>query len=79
MSASEAYLNLSASESKPRRVKIREETDMKMYYTTCVLVALAISVQSGPIPRQDEQGDAFAEVMYPYFTFRNIYKMYLQH
>ncbi|MCJ8742228.1 hypothetical protein PDJAM_G00079640 [Pangasius djambal] len=34
---------------------------MKMHYTTCFLIALVITVQSGPIPKQDEQDDAFAE------------------
>ncbi|XP_058267606.1 collagenase 3-like [Hemibagrus wyckioides] len=34
---------------------------MKMFYTSCFLIALAITVQSGPIPKQAEQDDAFAE------------------
>lgn len=40
---------------------------MKMFYTSCFLIALAITVQSGPIPKQAEQDDAFAEVMYSTF------------
>lgn len=63
-----------------KAVKIlEEETNMKMYYATCLLVALAISVQSGPIPKQDEQDDTFAEVMNLYSTFHSVHPRYLQH
>ncbi|KAI4877796.1 hypothetical protein NFI96_012650 [Prochilodus magdalenae] len=34
---------------------------MKTYYTLCILVGLVVAVHSGPIPRQPESDEAFAE------------------
>lgn len=78
MPAPEAYLNLSASVPTKALKILEEDTNMKMYYATCLLVALMISVQSGPIPKPDEQDDAFAEVTDLSSTFHNVHTMSLQ-